>query len=206
MKFIDLKLKFQNQPIIDTRNIANALGPLDRRRLFEWQKKGYIKKITNNFYLFTDNQINDTSLKIIANTVYSPSYIGLESAMSHYGLIPEAVYQVTSITSRKTKIFKTQIAEFSYRTIKKSCFWGYALAHDKTHAYYISDPEKTILDYFYLNPHQSDPDSIAELRLNKQICREMFKLKTFEKYLKIFQNKKLESTIAILKRDGYVKP
>lgn len=206
MKFIDLKLKFKDHQILDTRNIINVFGAFDRRRFFEWQQKRYIKKITSNFYIFADLQIDDTVLKVIANKIYSPSYIGLESAMSYYRFIPEAVYQITSITTRKTKLFKTSLANFSYRTIKESIFWGYNLKYDNHGGYFISDPEKTIIDYFYLNSYQSDINSINELRLNKERCRELLNAKILTKYLKLFNNKRLTSAIKLLKDLSYVKP
>ena len=34
---------------------------------------------------------------VLAQRIYGPSYISLESALSHHGWIPEAVYAVTSV-------------------------------------------------------------------------------------------------------------
>jgi predicted transcriptional regulator of viral defense system len=206
MKFIDLKLKFQEETIIDAKNIQTVFGALDRRRLFEWQRKGYIKKIVNNFYIFTDAKIDDTSLKIIANKIYSPSYVGLESALSHYGFIPDIVYQITSVTTQKTKAFKTKIAQFSYRTVKPSFFWGYNLERSQSGGYFISDPEKTIMDYFYLNPQQANTNAVEELRLNKKMCRKLLNFKKLTQYLRLFDNARLDTTVKILKTLGYVKP
>ncbi len=200
MKFLDVKLKFKDSEIIDIRNLLNFFGKLDRRRLYEWQKKKYIKKIANNYYIFADAVINDAVLKIIANTIYQPSYIGLESALSYYGLIPEAVFQINSITAKKTKRFETDTAQFTYRNIHRRFFWGYNLKRETNHAFFISDLEKTILDYLYLNPHLNDTAALEELRINKKHFQSRVNRRRLKKYLNIFSNSRLNKSTAELMR------
>jgi predicted transcriptional regulator of viral defense system len=200
MRFIDLKLKLKNNIVIDVRNIINLFGSIDRRRLYEWQKKGYIKKITSNYYVFSDLDINDNILRIIANTIYRPSYIGLESALSFWNVIPEAVFKITSITSRKTKNVKTKIADFNYRSIHKRLFWGYKLIRSTGSDYFISDLEKTILDYLYLNSGINNKDDLKELRFNEQTMHDSLKPDKLNTYLTIFNNKRLLKTTTELMR------
>jgi len=45
------------------------------------------------------------SLKI-ANELVSPSYISLETVLSFYSIIPDAVVSYTSVTTKQTKFFK----------------------------------------------------------------------------------------------------
>lgn len=52
---------------------------------------------------------------LIANHLWGPSYVSLESAMSYWGLIPERVYEIKSITMKLSKKFKTPKGRFSYR-------------------------------------------------------------------------------------------
>lgn len=52
---------------------------------------------------------------LIANHLYGPSYISLDTALSHLGLIPERVYEISSITTNKSKTYKTAIGRFSYK-------------------------------------------------------------------------------------------
>lgn len=52
---------------------------------------------------------------LIANHLWGPSYVSLESAMSYWGLIPERVYEVKSVTMKLSKKFKTPTGRFSYR-------------------------------------------------------------------------------------------
>ncbi len=198
MKFIDIKTNLSKNNIIDIRNVINLFGSIDRRRLYEWQKKGYIKKLTNNFYVFSDAEIDDSFVRMIGNKIYSPSYVGLESALSYYELIPEAVFQITGITSRKTRNIQTDIANFNYRSIHNRLFWGYQLNTETFHSFFISDPEKTILDYLYLNPHLNDTKSIEELRVNREIFITLLNISKLKKYLRIFSHNRLLKSISKL--------
>ena len=80
-------------------------------------------KLRNGFYILKDSS---PSLYLIANKLYQPSYISLEKALSYYGIIPETVYTITSITTKATREFATPRAIFSYQRIKKSAFIGYS--------------------------------------------------------------------------------
>lgn len=205
MKFIDIKTKLSQNDLIDIRNVINLFGAIDRRRLYEWQKKGYLRKITNNFYIFSDAEIDDPFIRMIANRIYAPSYIGLESALSYYGLIPEAVFQITSVTSRKTHTLQSDISSFNYRSIRKDLFWGYRLDSETTHDFYISDPEKTILDYLYLNPHLDDIKALEELRFNESVFKETINTMNIKKYLRIFSHNRLKKSLTKLMKVMNVK-
>ncbi len=195
MRFIDIKLKFNTSQLIDVRNIINLFNGLDKRRLYEWQKKGYIQRLSNNYYIFADAEINDNMLRMLANKIYSPSYISLESALSYYGLIPEAVFQITSVTSRKTRNIKTSVANFNYRSIQKHLFWGYNVITANSHSFFLADPEKTILDYLYLNPSLDDRYSFRELRLNREEMQKKINPTTLEKYLNVFKHHRLSKSL-----------
>ncbi len=51
---------------------------------------------------------------LIANHILGPSYVSMESALSHYGLIPEKVFAVTSMTTKASRKFATQIGLYTY--------------------------------------------------------------------------------------------
>lgn len=54
---------------------------------------------------------------VVAGMLHSPSHISLESALSYYGLIPEAVYQVTSVTARRSRRYHTPLGDFSFQRV-----------------------------------------------------------------------------------------
>ena len=89
MKYIEFKNKLKNLIIfstIDIRKVDSSINFL--RRIYEWQHKGYIKKVIKGYYIFSDTELNELSLFFIANKIYKPSYISFEMALSYYHLIP----------------------------------------------------------------------------------------------------------------------
>jgi len=75
-------------------------------------KKGIFKRLIKRKYLFTFSDYNDFQ---IANFLYPPSYISLESALSFYGMITQFPYQITSVTPKKTKKLKHWTRSFLSR-------------------------------------------------------------------------------------------
>ena len=93
----------------------------------------YLQKIRNSWYCFTDIKIDETVLFYIANKIYQPSYVSLETALHYYGIIPEAVFTISSITTLKTQKFKNKQGFYTYTNIKSNCFFGYELVQKKLH-------------------------------------------------------------------------
>ena len=195
MKFIQFKQKLDNFISFDLPEIRKIEPGFDSRRLNEWQKKGYIKKIRRGHYIFSDKQIIEPVLFLIANKIYSPSYISLEMAFSYYNLIPESVYGITSITSQKTNSFKTPVGDFLYRHIKPDLIFGYNLVKFKNFAFKIADVEKTILDFLYLTPNLKTENDFFELRINATELKTILDEKRMMIYLKRFNCKALSKRI-----------
>ncbi len=189
MIFEQFRKIFSDKQIVDLREIRVIFPQFDRRRLSEWQKKGYIQKVINGCYIFADIKIDELFLMRLANTIYPHSYISLETALGYYSLIPESVYQITSCSSRKTKIFDTQVASFSYRSISKKLFFGYLLKKSSENIL-IASPEKTVLDWLYFR-RTFNEDDFYELRLNIDEYSNLISEKKIEKYLKVFQSDSL---------------
>lgn len=196
MQYLELKEHFKDFVVFSLNDIKKVEPSFHRQRLNEWQSKGYIKKIINEYYLFSDTEISEPALFLIANTIYNPSYISFEMALSHYGLIPEGVYTVTSATSRTTRKFHADLAPFSYRRIKPELFFGYTLIAYKGHAFKMAEIEKAVLDYMYLNPAIKTIADFSGLRFNKDSFREQADMEKFKKYLLQFGNRSLEKRAA----------
>ncbi len=107
---------------------------------------GLFLKLRNGFYMISDSQ---PDLYLVANRLYRPSYLSLESALSHYNLIPETVYGISSLTTKATREFKTPLGVFSYQKIKPGVFKGYELKKIGAGRVLIAEPEKALLDYLY---------------------------------------------------------
>jgi predicted transcriptional regulator of viral defense system len=86
---------------------------------------------------------------VIANRLYAPSYISLEFALAYYHLIPEAIYTVTSVTTRPTRTIVAAGTTFAYHHLKSSAFTGYAPVPLGAETALIATPEKAVVDYLY---------------------------------------------------------
>lgn len=198
MRYIDFYKKFYNYPAINIADIKNIDPDFDHRRLYEWQKKGYITKIVNGIYVFADKKINDHELNFISNSLYKPSYISLEYALSYYGLIPETVFLYTCISTRKTKSIESTIGNFHYHKIKNSLFFGYTLIEKNNISFKIAEPEKALLDFLYLRSDIQNENDLFELRINEAVFKELVNIEKLNNYLKKFSSKKLNKIIKIL--------
>lgn len=112
------------------------------KKIQRLEKKKIIKKLIKGKYYFVFNQPDDF---LMANFLYYPSYISLESALSFYGIITGFPYRITSISIKKARKIIIDNKEFSYSKIKNDLYWGF----EKKDKFLIAEPEKAFLDYFY---------------------------------------------------------
>lgn len=115
----------------------------------------------------------------------------MESALAYYNLIPEGVFMTTSITTKNTAGYDTAIGNFEYKHLKPLLFFGYKLLREKEFTIKIAEPEKVILDYFYMNP-LNNLDEIEEMRFNEILVKELISLDKLGKYQRIFNSKILD--------------
>jgi|AntAceMinimDraft_16_1070373.scaffolds.fasta_scaffold05674_7 predicted transcriptional regulator of viral defense system len=195
MQFLDLKRELKKFLIFSTLDIKKIDPEFHNQRLSEWREKGYIKKITKEYYVFSDTEINESLLFLIANKIYSPSYISFEMAFSYYGLIPEAVYAITSASPRKTNHFKTNLADFIYQSIKPKLIFGYKLVEYQGHYFKIAEIEKALLDHFYINSQLKTENDFMGMRFNLEVLRNRVDVSKLKEYLRRFDNKSLEKRI-----------
>lgn len=195
MKYQELKEQLKNFTVFSLSDIRKIETNFYRRRLNEWQGKGYIRKLRRGYYMFTDIAMNEETLFLIANRLYSPSYVSFEMALSYYGLIPEGVYSVTSASSKKPTKFKTPIAEFSYRKIKPALLFGYRLGKLNGQGYKIAEMEKAVLDYLYLNPKIANEADFHEWRFNSEEFLAKADMKKLNEYASAFGSKRLTARL-----------
>ncbi len=153
MKFEEFREKLRKLPYFKA-NVLTHLGESKdvlEVQLSHWVKKGYVIKLRRGMYTLSNSQRSCPSSEyFLANNLYSPSYISLETALSHYRFIPERVYSITSITPKKTMQFKNSLGRFTYRTIKASAFSHYEEQEDVNgYRFFIATPEKALLDFLY---------------------------------------------------------
>ena len=130
LAIITKKLYKSNNKFFTLQQLSDVLN-IKKSSLFKIIQKllaaNILTKIEKNKYFLTDSQISDFAL---ANYLYQPSYISLESALNFYGILSQFPYEITSITTKKPKekIFENQI--FTYRKLKKELYFGYQKIED----------------------------------------------------------------------------
>jgi len=197
MKFIQFKDELKDFTVFSLNDIKLIDPHFHRRRLIEWQEKGYIKKIAKGRYIFSDLTVDENVLFEIANRLYNPSYVSLESALSYYQIIPEAVYGITSVSTRRTYSFATPLGKFQYRTIKPSLFFGYQMKTSNSKVFKIADVEKAVLDFFYLHPEFKSESDINSLRFSEGVFRQEFDQNKLQDYLEKFDKNALSKRISV---------
>lgn len=168
MRYLEFRETFKDFAVFSLGDIRRSDSDFYGSRLNEWQKKGYLKKLTRGFYVFSDLPVDEGVLFEISNKIYAPSYVSLQMALSYYGLIPESVYGITAIATRRTYRFKTPLAEFVFRSIKTDMFFGYDLIEHKGRHFKIASAEKALLDYLYLNPLTRTREDFEGMRINRE--------------------------------------
>ncbi|MFH1187394.1 MAG: hypothetical protein V1688_00870 [bacterium] len=178
MKYIDLINKIK-EPIFSLQDLRLLGLKVFPYQISDWAKKGYIIPLKNGLYAFADKK-NVLAGEHIAFSLYQPSYISMERALSFYGLIPEMVYSHTCVTAKTTRTFENIFGVFSYRHIKREMFFGYLELTKNNQPYLIAEPEKALIDFLYLNRNKIKTKAdIDEMRFNsdelKKIDRQKIK-------------------------------
>ena len=200
MTYLEFRKALSPFSLFSIRDITKIFPDFDSRRLVEWQQKGYIRKLVNKWYLFSERPVDETLLFRISNCIYKPSYVSLESALSFYHLLPEAVYSHQAVTTRKTINYKTPSGIFNYRTIKPAFFFGYTILHKPEYPVMMAEVEKAILDYLYLNSSLKTIKDIASLRFNYSELQNIVNWKKLDDYALVFASKTLDKRIKDLKK------
>lgn len=132
-------------------------SPEELRRLFSVTlraSRAFIKNHQTDLFIKLRNGLyglkSDSPTELeIANRLYRPSYVSFEYALAHYRIIPEAVYTITSATSKITREFTAQGKSYEYYRIKKRAYRGYRLVKTAQSTVLIAEPEKALVDYLY---------------------------------------------------------
>ena len=199
MNFIEFKSKMQELVCFDLNQIYTFQHHFNRNNLLRWKKKGYIIALRNGCYTFSDFLGKPNYAYFFANRMYPPSYVSLHSALSFYGMIPEAVVQITSVSSLKTAFFSNPFGEFSYKNLKSELMFGYDLKPmDKRRNLLFATPEKSILDLLYLYPFYNNEQEISELRFDESFMHDDLNVERLNEFTEKFKSKALRKRVDLL--------
>jgi len=206
MKFGDFKVKFRDLPLLPTRVVFGKASGADLNQLDRWCKQGLLLQLRRGLYIFgKDERRIEPSRLYLAGQLYQPSYISLEYALSRYGLIPERVVDMTSVSTKKTARFTNDFGTFIYQTVKPSAFRGFISGKDEAGLpYFIAEPEKAVADFVYLNLKKIAAGAAEKTLLESFRFQNLGSLKKnkIAAYFDLFNNTKMREIGAVLRGMG----
>lgn len=176
-------------------------GPVDPvdlgRQLSRWVNSGKLIQIRRGLYTLSDRYRKTPPHPFyVANRLKRGSYISLQSALEHYGLIPEYVPTVVSVTTGRPEALSTSIGTFIFKHIKKDLLFGYSsMDMGDGQMALIANPEKALLDLLYLTPSSDDLNYLRGLRLQNTETLNLSRLIEFSQQTR---SKKLLRSVRLL--------
>ena len=130
------------------------------------EKKGLLIRLKRGLYVVSPEISGKAlSMGLIANHLYGPSYVSLHWALRWYGLIPERIDTVTSITTRHTREFENSFGRFSFRGVSQEYFpIGIKSQEDAGLHFLLASPEKALCDMLMQEKHVPD-QSVSRLEV-----------------------------------------
>lgn len=210
MKITELK-KINNLLIVSKESLRQ-LEPNEQAlnaNIKYWVKKGDLIRIKKGRYILKSflekEEDKESYLEYLANKIYQPSYLSCEYVMQKYGLLTEAVYGITGITTRKTKIFINQLGQFSYYSITPSLFFDFEIKKYRNANILIAKKQKAVFDFLYLRflkNAEISAKAVEELRINWENFNkgELTDLKIYGKKSK---NQRIIRLISLIEKQYY---
>lgn len=173
----NLKLFQDNSDFSFDKNIQN------------WLKKGLIKKLKNGLYVTKNYFLKQKSKTIYAEFTASklvyPSYLSCEYILQKYNILTEAIYTITSITTKTTRSIENFLGSFKYYNLKPELFIGF----ERKNKYFQATKAKALFDYIYLK--KNNIKNMQDLRLNTDEINQADK-QEFQKYIKLSKDSKMQ--------------
>ena len=154
----------------------------------ETKENGLLLRLKQGLYCMRSDLPSNEE---IANSLYRPSYISFEYALTRYGIIPEATYSITNATTKVSREFEVNDIAYSYLTIKKEAYIGFDLVKGEDKSYLIADPEKALADYLYFV-------SLGLKTLNDRLDLDGLNSVKIKSYATIFGRKRLDLLVSKL--------
>ena len=178
-------------------------------KISDLERQGTIIRLKRGLYIVSP-QISRKliSTELIANHLYGPSYVSMESALRFYGLIPERVFNTVSLTLKRSRSFNNQFGLFSYISCPANYYSiGISQVIHDDYAFLIASPEKALCDQIAYTPKlQLRSLKSLQIYLEEDMRFDMdafFKMdvSVFEKCAEVSKKKtELNNLIKLLKR------
>ncbi len=197
MNYRDLLKMARRAPLLKIKDISSPypLKPHEWVQLNSWTKKGLLVRLKRGIYTLPDSErAYPLAATWLANQLYWPSYVSLQYALSFYGLIPEAVGAITSVSTLKTTAIKNSLGVFLYKKVQPRYFFGFkTIPPTKGPGYWMATAEKALLDFIYLDAGKKSEMTSGLLTEGYRLQNlETLNVKILKQYLEKFDNVKVQ--------------
>lgn len=169
MKFASLLAMVGDQPVFETGFLlAGDVDPVDlRRQLSRWVASGHLVQLRRGLYaLAPPYRKTEPHPFQVANRLVRGSYVSLQSALAHHGLIPEHVPVITSVTTGRPQHRENPFGSFEYHHCPPDRLTGYRLEKlGGGQEALVARPVKALADLIHLVPGADSRAYLSELRL-----------------------------------------
>jgi len=199
MNYLEFRNKLFDSGCFSINQVYAWQPDFDRNNFVRWTQKGLLVRLRQGYYTFPEYKSKPDFTFYFANRIYRPSYVSLHTALAFYGMIPEAVVQITSVSSLKTAGFNNDFGAFSYKSVREELMFGYDLkpiADGRT--VLLASPEKALLDLLYLYPFYNTEYELEELRLDEDFMHDELDRKLMESFALKFKNNTLQKRMDLL--------
>lgn len=166
--------------VFSRQEAEQAFPKFDSRRLFEWKQKGYLIKLTNKWYVFSNVAFTNGLSYVISNAICQPSYISLETALCFHQLIianaPTNSFgenSIHAITKHKTVVYHNDRGIYSYRKIKPEFYFGFETVEIDGRSIQMANPEKALIDFLYFNANLNSLSKLTSIAWNIQALAQL---------------------------------
>lgn len=197
--YIALRNKFIEYGCFNIYQVQMWNPGFDSNNYTRWCKQGLLVRLRRGWFAFPELLKVPDFARYIAGRIYKPSYISLQTALSFYEMIPEAVTDITSVSTLKTANFTNRFGTYSYRSIKPELFFGFELKKmPDGRAILFATPEKALLDFLYFYPEYNDETTMLDLRLDEDYLMNGLDLGRLKEYASQFDSKALDARLNTL--------
>lgn len=176
-------------PYVDAQTLLQLLADYKRPReaISRMVENEELLRLKNGFYLISKKIIHGATKVIpfeqVANLLYGPSYVSMEWALSFYGMIPERVHTITSMTLGRNKEYHTSVGDFTYFALSSESYpigITQKKSSDFIGGFLIASPEKALADTVFktckkLNKEQIKVELLESKRIDRNCFRELDK-------------------------------
>lgn len=158
-----------DEPVFETGLLfAGDEDPANvRRQLSRWTEAGQLYQLRRGLYaLAPPYQKTKPHPFLVANRMVKASYVSCQSALAHFGLIPDHVPVAVSVTTLRPCAWETPLGAFEFHHLKPTLLFGYRFTElGGGQQAFVATPEKALMDLVHFQPEGDSQAYLDALRL-----------------------------------------